>query len=162
MLSFSRKERYGMKKLYIATNKALIIAHQQGGEWTVDPQLTGLATQCLAVDPQQPREVYCGTFGQGLWHSNDAGITWKNVGTNTIHEQVTSVAISPLEQAHGHSVIYVGTEPSAIFRSEDGGATWRDLATLRQLPSAPTWSFPPRPYTNHVRWITPDPLQAGR
>jgi photosystem II stability/assembly factor-like uncharacterized protein len=55
----------------------------------------------------------------------------------------------------------VGTEPSAIFRSADGGATWRDLATLRQLPSASTWSFPPRPYTHHVRWITPDPLQPG-
>src|SRR6266516_3884816 len=123
-----------MKKLYIATNKALAIAHQHDGEWVVDPQLTGLATQCLAVDPQQPEEVYCGTFGQGLWHSNDAGITWENVGTNIIREQVMSVAISPLERPNGHSVIYAGTEPSAIFRSADGGATWRDLATLRQLP----------------------------
>ncbi len=151
-----------MKKLYIATNEALAIARQHDGEWVVDPQLTGLATQCLAVDPQQPGEVYCGTFGQGLWHSNDAGRTWENVGTNIIREQVMSVAISPLERSNGQSVIYAGTEPSAILRSADGGATWRDLASLRQLPSAPTWSFPPRPYTSHVRWMTPDPLQPGR
>ena len=151
-----------MKKIYIATDKALAIARQHNGEWGVDPQLTGLATQCLAVDPQQPEEVYCGTFGQGLWHSTNAGRTWENVGTHIIREQVMSVAVSPLEHSNGHNVIYAGTEPSAIFSSEDGGATWRDLATLRQLPSAPTWSFPPRPYTSHIRWMTPDPLRAGR
>ena len=151
-----------MKKIYIATDKALAIARQHDEEWVVDAQLTGLATQCLAVDPQQPEEVYCGTFGQGLWKSHDAGRTWENVGTTIIGEQVMSVAISPLERSNGHNVIYAGTEPSAIFRSADGGATWRDLVALRQLPSAPTWSFPPRPYTSHVRWMTPDPLQPGR
>jgi len=151
-----------MKKLYIATNEALAIAREQDGKWIVNPQLTGLATQCVAVDPQQPVEVYCGTFGQGLWRSSDAGRTWENVGTGVIGEQVMSVAISPLERSNGRSVVYVGTEPSAICRSEDGGTSWRDLATLRQLPSAPSWSFPPRPYTSHVRWITPDPLQPGR
>ena len=151
-----------MKKLYIATDKALAIAQQRGGEWAIDPQLTGLAMQCLAVDPQRPEEVYCGTFGQGLWHSSDAGMTWEKVGTGIIGEQVMSVAISPLERSNGHSAVYAGTEPSAIFRSADGGATWRDLVALQQLPSAPTWSFPPRPYTHHVRWMTPDPLHAGR
>ena len=153
-----------MKTFYIATDKALAIARQHDGEWAVDAQLTGLAIQCLAVEDQQPEEVYCGTFGQGLWHSNDTGRTWVNVGTNIIHEQVMSVAISPLERPNGQSVIYAGTEPSAIFRSADGGAPWRELATLRQVPSAPTWSFPPRPYTSHVRWAstgTQSPLFRG-
>jgi hypothetical protein len=49
-----------MKTFYIATDKALAIARHDG-EWVVDPQLTGLATQCLAHDPQQLEEVYCGT-----------------------------------------------------------------------------------------------------
>jgi hypothetical protein len=151
-----------MKTLYIATDKALAIARQHDGTWVVNPQLTGLATQCLAVDPGYPQEVYCGTFGQGLWRSLDGGSTWENVGKGIIGEQVMSVAVNPLERSNGQSVVYAGTEPSAIFRSEDGGATWRDLATLRQLPSAPTWSFPPRPYTSHVRWLTPDPLHPGR
>src|SRR5438132_563137 len=91
------KVRYSnMKKVYIATNKALAIANQLGGEWSVELQLVGLATQCLAADPLQPEEVYCGTFGQGLWHSHDAGRTWEKAGANMIGEQVMSVAISPL------------------------------------------------------------------
>lgn len=151
-----------MIKFYIATDKTLAVALQHSGEWVVDLQLAGLATQCLSVDPQHAEEVYCGTFGQGLWRSNDAGRTWENVGTTIIHKQVMSVALSPLERSHGQSVIYAGTEPSAIFRSVDGGATWHNLATLSQVPSAPTWSFPPRPYTSHVRWMTPDPLHPGR
>lgn len=151
-----------MKKIYIATDKALAIVQQRGGEWVVDTQLSGLATQCLAIDPEEPEEVYCGTFGQGLWRSSDAGRKWKKAGTGIVGEQVMSVAISPLERSNGHSAVYAGTEPSAIYRSADGGATWRDLTVLRQLPSAPTWSFPPRPYTSHVRWMTPDPLRPGR
>jgi photosystem II stability/assembly factor-like uncharacterized protein len=48
-----------------------------------------------------------------------------------------------------------------LFRSDDHGQTWRELAALREIPSAPTWSFPPRPWTSHVRWIAPSPHDAG-
>src|SRR5262249_28246507 len=41
------------------------------------------------------------------------------------------------------------------------GATWHEVAALRELPSAPTWSFPPRPWTSHVRWIAPNPHDAA-
>lgn len=78
------------------------------------------------------------------------------------HGRVMSVAVSALERTGDYGVVYAGTEPSAIFRSEDGGNTWHECVTLRQLPSAATWSFPPRPYTSHIRWITPDPVQPGR
>jgi hypothetical protein len=57
--------------------------------------------------------------------------------------------------------VYGGTEPSRLFCSEDRGETWRELETLLELPSQPTWSFPPRPWTSHVRWIAPNPLDAN-
>jgi hypothetical protein len=37
-----------------------------------------------------------------------------------------------------------------------------DLPELRALPSANTWSFPPRPHTHHVRWIEADVSVAHR
>jgi photosystem II stability/assembly factor-like uncharacterized protein len=40
-----------------------------------------------------------------------------------------------------------------LFRSRDCGRTWQELEALRRIPSAPTWSFPPRPWTSHVRAI---------
>jgi photosystem II stability/assembly factor-like uncharacterized protein len=62
--------------------------------------------------------------------------------------------------------VYAGTEPSSLFVSRDGGTSWRELEGLKNLPSAPTWSFPPRPWTSHVRSIAisfedPDLIVAG-
>ncbi len=151
-----------MTKLYIALGQALALVDQQGNSWNVACRLEGQHTQCIAVDPLQPAYVYCGTFDQGLWRSRDAGETWEKVGTDVIQPQITSVAVSRTERRGDAGVVYVGTEPSALYRSDDGGTSWRELETLRQLPSASTWSFPPRPYTSHIRWITPDPLVEGR
>lgn len=151
-----------MTTLYIALDKALAIADQRNGGWKVGFHLLESRPQCLAVDPLHPQYVYCGTFDQGLWQSTDAGATWKQAGAGITSEKVMSVAVSTLEQANGAGIVYVGTEPSAIFRSEDHGQSWHELAALRALPSASTWSFPPRPWTSHIRWIAPDPLVAGR
>ena len=151
-----------MMKLYVAIDEALAVVSQRNGEWVADLHIVGSRPQCVAVDPLRPQQVYCGTFDQGLWRSSDAGGSWEHAGEGITHEQVMAVAISANERAGDSGVVYAGTEPSALFRSEDRGDTWRELATLRQLPSAPTWSFPPRPYTSHIRWITPDPLVAGR
>src|SRR6267142_2847710 len=38
-------------------------------------------------------------------------------------------------------------------------ATGDGIARL-DLPSRPSWSFPPRPWTSHVRWIAPSPHDA--
>jgi photosystem II stability/assembly factor-like uncharacterized protein len=73
-----------------------------------------------------------------------------------------AVAVSAAERVGGESVVWAGTEPSAVFRSEDGGATWHERPALREVPSAPSWSFPPRPWTSHVRWIAPDPVEPER
>jgi len=151
-----------MAKLYIATDEAAAVVWQRDGEWVADLKITGSRPQCLAVDALRPQQVYCGTFDQGLWRSANAGATWERVGPGIEHQSVMAVAVSTTERAGGSGVVYAGTEPSALYRSEDGGSTWQDLAALRQVPSAPTWSFPPRPYTSHIRWITPDPLVAGR
>ena len=69
---------------------------------------------------------------------------------------VFSVAVGPVDGA-----LYAGCEPSMLFVSRDRGERWAELASLREIPSAPTWSFPPRPWTSHVRWIAPSPHDAA-
>jgi hypothetical protein len=138
------------------------VVRERNGGWNVALCLVGHEPQCLAVDPLHEEQVYCGTFDNGMWHSSDAGASWKPVGPGITHQAVMSVAVSRMEHVDGYGVIYAGTEPSAIYKSEDQGNSWLELAELRKLPSAPTWSFPPRPWTSHIRWITPDPLVPGR
>jgi hypothetical protein len=151
-----------MTNIAIAMPDGLIVLQRQNSHWEAGRQMHNLPAQCLAADPFRPERIYCGTFGRGLWRSADGGASWQPVGDGITQQQVMSVAVSPVERAGAYGVVYAGTEPSYLFRSEDGGDTWEDRSTFRALPSAPTWSFPPRPYTHHVRAIGLDPTDPGR
>lgn len=150
-----------MKTLLVAMEDRLIVLQRSVG-WHAEIRLQGKRLQCVARDPHRPERVYCGTSGHGLWRSDDAGYSWEMVGKGITHPHVAAVAVSPVERGTGYGIIYAGTEPSALFHSADGGETWQEQRTLVALPSASTWSFPPRPHTHHVRWITPDPVVADR
>ncbi len=113
----------------------------------VERALEGRGAGCVAVDPADPDTVYVGTSEEGLFKSRDGGQSWERL-TGVPHARITAIAVSPADGA-----VYAGTEPSSLFVSRDGGVSWRELEGLKNLPSAPTWSFPPRPWTSHVRAI---------
>ncbi len=116
---------------------------------TVETTLDRRGARCLAVDPEDPGTLYVGTSNEGLFKSADGGGTWEEL-PGIEHLRVTAAAVSPADGA-----LYAGTEPSTLFVGRDGGASWQELEGMRHLPSAPTWSFPPRPWTSHVRAIAP-------
>jgi photosystem II stability/assembly factor-like uncharacterized protein len=142
-----------MVRLYATTGESVARLDEANGSWNVELSLSGSRAVCLAVDPRDPDTVYVGLGDDGVRKSSDGGRTW--VESGLAGEQVFSVAVSAADSA-----VYAGTEPSALYRSDDGGALWRDLPGLLELPSRPTWSFPPRPWTSHVRWIAPSPHEA--
>lgn len=144
-----------MVSLVVATRTALLIA-RRGSAVTVEEHLRKRSPICVAVDPTDPARLYCGTSGDGLWRSGDGGRSWQPVGPGIDHPRITAVAVASTDPPRTFGPVFAGTEPSAIFRSDDGGETWAELAGLRALPSAGTWSFPPRPETHHVRWIEAD------
>lgn len=151
-----------MTQIYLAGHGALAVLRRQNDRWTAELTMVGKDCQCLAVDPHQSRRLYCGTFAAGLWLSDDAGVTWQPVAGELPHAAIMAVAVSPLKQVGGVGLLWAGTEPSALFCSEDGGRTWQEQSGLQALPSKPTWSFPPRPWTHHVRSIEPDANVADR
>jgi hypothetical protein len=156
-----------MTRIYVGMEDGLAVLDNGGragsdGVWRLENHLDEMTTQCVAYDPLRPEHVYCGTFDRGLWRSEDAGKTWQPSGEGVTHEAVMAVAVSPTERVDGRGVAYSGTEPSALFRSEDGGRHWQEQPALLQVPSVPTWSFPPRPWTHHVRWIELDPAAPGQ
>src|SRR3989454_10980429 len=150
-----------MVGIIVVTRAALLIARRTS-TWTIDAHLGGLSPECVAVDLRSPAKLYCGTARDGLFRRRYSGRNWEPVGPGIDHPMITAVDVGHAEQADGFGVVYAGTEPSAVFRSDNGGDSWVDLAGLRALPSADTWSFPPRPQTHHVRWIEADVGVAGR
>jgi hypothetical protein len=140
-------------RLYASTGDGIARLDESDGVWEVALSLRGSGAQCLAVDPVDADVVYAGLREGGVRRTSDEGRTW--VDCELPAPGVFSVAVSAADGA-----VYAGTEPSALFRSDDGGKTWRELSALLELPSRPTWSFPPRPWTSHVRWIAPSPHDA--
>lgn len=145
-----------MTTILLATEDGLAVAQRTNGEWRTQVALAGQDCQCVAFDPHRPGRAYCGTFDAGLWYSDDHGATWQPCSGDLPSEHVMSVAVSPLVKEGGQGLLWAGTEPSRLFFSENGGETWQEQAGLQAIPSKPTWSFPPRPWTHHVRWIEPD------
>jgi photosystem II stability/assembly factor-like uncharacterized protein len=134
-----------MSRLYAAGDNAMVVIE----DGSIQTALEGRGARCLAVDSRDPDTLYVGTSDEGLFKSIDGGGSWDQL-LGIEHPRVTALAVSPTDGA-----LYAGTEPSALFVSRDEGASWRELEGMRNLPSAPTWSFPPRPWTSHVRAIAP-------
>jgi hypothetical protein len=142
-----------MARLYAATGDGIARLDGEGGEWTSELLLTGSGVQCLAIDPRDQDTLYAGLREDGVRRTHDGGRSW--VDCALPEPGVFSLAVSAADGS-----VYAGTEPSRLFRSDDRGESWRELEGLLELPSRPTWSFPPRPWTSHVRWIAPSPHDA--
>ncbi len=95
----------------------------------------------LAVDPQNPDILFCGSRAHGLFKSSDAGRTWANV--NTIGAQtgadlvnangISFVLFDPsssLTAEGGTSTIYMGVSSATnpLYVSTDGGATFTPIS----------------------------------
>src|SRR5215831_8070532 len=88
-----------MTHLFAALSNGLLFLQGQPGHWQEERALEGLPTQCLAADPLQPERLYCGTFGQGMWVSTDAGHSWRPAGAGINSPQIMAVAVSKNERA---------------------------------------------------------------
>jgi photosystem II stability/assembly factor-like uncharacterized protein len=143
-----------MARLYAATGDGIARLYPDGDRWMVSLSLPGSGAQCLAADPGDPDVVYAGLRDGGVRRSVDGGLTW--IDCELPESAVFSLGVSAVDGS-----VYAGTEPSRLFRSHDRGETWSALDALLEIPSRPRWSFPPRPWTSHVRWIAPSPHDAG-
>ena len=104
-----------------------------------------------------PNTYYMGTCGGGVWKTQDAGVSWKNISDGFFKTgSVGAVAVAPSDP----NVIYVGMGEHAvrgvmtsfgdgIYKSTDAGATWehlglensRTIAEIRIHPTNPDEVF---------------------
>ncbi len=142
-----------MTEMVIATGDRVVRIAPQDGAWSATSLPSGRGMQCLAADPRDSDVLYAGSHGEGIWKSISRGREWSRL--EFAEANVFSLAVSPADGA-----VYAGTEPSKLFVSRDDGRSWREVEALQRIPSRPSWSFPPRPWTSHVRSIAPSPHDA--
>jgi hypothetical protein len=136
--------------------------YESSNGYKIHESLKGTQPQRIALDPRNSDRAYCGTYGDGLWKTDDGGQTWNNIGKEIISSpHVMSVAVSHLAYGNKFNKVYAGTEPSALYISNYifqmmEANLGKKMEALNNLPSSTLWSFPPRPWTYHVRSIEPD------
>ena len=103
--------------LYLATARGVTVVTGAGGNWQGKVCLDEFQIQCVAVDPNRNGIAYCGTFGNGMFRSEDWGRTWSAL-SGLKEPNVMALA------AAYDGTVYAGTELSAIYRSDNRGETW--------------------------------------
>jgi photosystem II stability/assembly factor-like uncharacterized protein len=87
----------------------------------------------LAVDPNQPDVLLCGTRANGLWKSTDRGATWAQVASfakPAAGDGIGFVLFDKTRVAGGATQrIFAGTlnTGSNLFLSDDAGKTWQAI-----------------------------------
>lgn len=109
----------------------------------------------LVIDPNDNKILYLGTHnGNGLWKSEDYGVTWNKVEsfTNTGDyvdpnfkdtTGVVWVTFDPTTGSKGSATqtIYVGVADTknSIYKSTDGGKTWNAVEGQPTMANQPSW-----------------------
>jgi photosystem II stability/assembly factor-like uncharacterized protein len=106
----------------IGMEDLVLILESTSKGWKDHESLKGTNPQTVAFDPLNRDRAYCGTFGNGLWKTDDGGQTWSNIGKDVITSpNIMSVAVSPLNSGNKFNKVYAGTDPTALYISNDGG-----------------------------------------
>ena len=102
----------------------IFISHDSGASWTEVAGMHGQSVRALTQSPSNPKELVAGTVVNGVYESEDAGVTWKQIspaGSNELHE-VESIAIDPKDP----HTIYAGTW-HLPWKTTDNGANWHNI-----------------------------------
>ena len=114
-------------------------------EWEpVGAGLPGRKIWSIVADPHAPvGSLYAGLGGGHLFHSADAGVTWRELpGLRALPDAEhwwgpfgEAIFHTILPVADRPSLIYAGLSVVGIFASVDGGASWRDAtANIPRMP----------------------------
>lgn len=102
--------------VFVLTHSSFVLAQEDG---KIPGPFDQRATSIQAITFVGSNVVYAGSFGHGMFRSEDRGATWAKTG-----QGITDPFILSLVTGKDGSV-YVGTFRGGVFRSRDQGASWQ-------------------------------------
>lgn len=102
--------------------------------------------------------ILAGSYGNGLYRSEDGGNTWSLANTGLTASAFRCIVPDPLHPG----AVLAGTEPARLFRSGDGGRTWQELAGIPQIAGHERWFLPYSPRAGALRNVYAPPGSTGR
>jgi photosystem II stability/assembly factor-like uncharacterized protein len=107
---------------------------RQTYEWrNAGPFNVGGRLLTVAVNPKNPRTIFIGAAGGGIWRTYDEGLSWHSVSDELPTQAMGAIVIHPVDT----SIVYAGTgeasyalntfDGGGMFKSTDGGTTWTEI-----------------------------------
>ena len=143
------------------------IAAASGGVWkTVNNGVTwtpifdnegSYSIGALALDPKNPAVLWVGTgeanaqrsvsYGDGVYRTEDAGRTWKNLGLKT-SEHISRIVIDPRDS----KTVYVAAQgplwaaggERGLYKTTDAGRTWAKVLSVSENTGVTDVALDPR------------------
>ncbi len=83
----------------------------------------------LALAPLDPRTMYLGSDGHGVYKSADGGQTWMLANQGMLDYRIQTLAVSAADPR----TLYAGSQEGHLFKTTDGGGAWTDITAALAL-----------------------------
>jgi len=130
----------------------------KGLKWrNIGPFRGGRSVTCTGVR-QNPLVYYMGSTGGGVWKTEDAGISWKNISDGQFKTaSVGAIAVAESDP----NVLYVGmgehpvrgvmtSHGDGVYKSTDAGKTWKNVGLEKSKHIANVRIHPQNPDVAYV------------
>jgi photosystem II stability/assembly factor-like uncharacterized protein len=140
--------------IYLGISGGVAISTNGGKFWHMSSGFRrGVNVNALVLDPQNPRYLYAGTGGAGVYKSGNGGVSWKDVNEGLSSLSITSLYYDPehpdtvLAGAYHPATptdLYVGEAGGGVYLSADGGRSWQgsSLVNLHIFSFAASRDYP--------------------
>lgn len=106
--------------LWLGTRTGLFRWQADSRQWLAVPgEFPPGGLTSLAADPANPRVLYAGSSGDGLYRSGDGGTTWQRVPTLGVG--VPAVMVDPNDSKR----VYILAAWERVYESRDGAQNWQ-------------------------------------
>ncbi|MFA7653511.1 MAG: hypothetical protein WCX97_00510 [Candidatus Magasanikbacteria bacterium] len=130
----------------------IIISSDAGKSWRTIKSF-GFELQHLAVDPQAAKRLYVASYRNGLFRSDDGGVTWvdlnKNLNAFSDSKIFYRLILNP---AQSDGLFWISKY--GILRSDDAGVTWSELKLLTPPGNVNIYAFAVNPKNQKEMYYT--------
>ncbi|MBZ5624152.1 MAG: carbohydrate-binding protein [Acidobacteriia bacterium] len=121
--------------MYTSGSAAILSSTDRGAHFATHPLPVKLSSngngrnmgERMAVNPFSPNQIFLGTRTNGLYRSDDYGVTWNQVASFPISPRDPGLVFVLFDPQHSGTVFVGANQGNGLYRTVDGGATWQAI-----------------------------------
>lgn len=121
--------------IFLGTEIGLLRSSTRGNSWDlaeIDREVsTTVNVQTVALDPVNSQTAYLGSWGHGIFKTNNGGDNWEPINEGLTCLLIHTLMIDPYQS----ETLYAGTATGGVFKSTNGGNSWISASEGLPLPS---------------------------